>query len=213
MGIPVLIIGKSGSGKSASLRNFPEAGIINVLGKPMPFKGKANVVVTKDYNRVKFFLHKAEAKSMVIDDAGYLITDQFMLNHSNAGAGNAVFALYNDLGDQFYSLVRFAAEKLSPDKIVYFIMHEDKNDFGDVKPKTIGRLLDEKVCLEGLFTVVLRCVVSGGQHLFLTQSQGCDVQKSPIGMFDTEEIDNDLKYVDDKIREYYEIGGNNHETN
>ena len=92
------------------------------------------------------------------------------------------------------------------DKIVYFMMHEDKNDFGDIKPKTIGKLLDEKVCLEGLFTIVLRCMTNGqGQHVFTTQTNGLDVAKSPMGLFDSIEIDNDLKAVDTAIREYYNI--------
>lgn len=213
MGIPVLIIGKSGAGKSASLRNFPEAGIINVLGKPMPFKGSRNQKVTRDYDVIRSALYRSKSLSMVIDDAGYLITDMFMQNHSSTGGGNAVFTLFNDIGDKFYNLIRFIPEALPDNKIVYVIMHEEKTDLGDIKPKTIGKILDDKVCLEGLFTVVLRCTVSGGKHVFLTQSQGYDIQKSPIGMFDAEEIDNDLKVVDQKIREYYEIGGTENEAN
>lgn len=205
MGVPVLLIGKSGSGKSASLRNFPEVGVINILGKPFPFKGKMNSIVTKEYPVVKGALQKSKTNSMVIDDAGYLITDQFMVGHSNAGQGNSVFALYNDIGDQFYQLVQFVILQLPPEKIVYFFMHEDKNDAGDIKPKTIGKLLDEKVCVEGMFTVALRCIVSGDKHIFLTQSNGYDIQKSPMGMFDEMEIDNDLKFVDEKIREYWNL--------
>lgn len=207
MGVPILIIGKSGSGKSASLRNFPEAGVINVLGKPFPFRGKVNSVVSRDYAYIKAALMKSNAKSMVIDDAGYLITDQFMTNHANAGGGNAVFSLYNDIGDQFYQLVQFVIQKLPADKLVYFIMHEDKNEAGDIKPKTIGKLLDEKVCVEGMFTVVLRCTVSGERHVFLTQSNGYDIQKTPMGMFENMEIDNDLKTVDETVREYWNLGG------
>jgi len=205
MGIPVLLIGKSGSGKSASLRNFPEAGVINVLGKPFPFKGKVGSIVTKDYPTVKGALQKSKSNSMVIDDAGYLITDQFMVGHSNAGQGNSVFALYNDIGDQFYQLIEFVIQQLPPEKIVYFFMHEDKNDAGDIKPKTIGKLLDEKVCVEGMFTVALRCIVSGDKHIFLTQSNGYDIQKSPMGMFAEMEIENDLKVVDKEIRDYWEL--------
>ena len=84
-------------------------------------------------------------------------------------------------------------------------MHEDKNDFGDIKPKTIGKMLDEKVCVEGLFTIVLRSVVENGKYLFKTQTSGFDVTKSPIGLFQAEEIDNDLYAVDQAIRTYYNI--------
>ena len=90
-------------------------------------------------------------------------------------------------------------------------MHEDKNDFGDIKPKTIGKMLDEKVCVEGMFTIVIRSVLSNGKHVFKTQTDGFDVCKTPIGMFEQSEIDNDLKLVDTTIREYYELGGTNND--
>ena len=209
MGIPVLLLGKSGSGKSASLRNFQpgEVGIINVLGKPLPFKGKLPSVVTDSYDMVYTVISKSKTDSIVIDDAGYLMTNQFMRGHASTGAGNAIFSFYNDLGDRFWSLVRFVVEQTPENKIVYFIMHEDKNDFGDIKPKTIGKMLDEKVCVEGMFTIVIRSVLSNGKHVFKTQTDGFDVCKTPIGMFAQSEIDNDLKLVDTTIREYYELGG------
>lgn len=213
MGIPVLLLGKSGSGKSASLRNFQlgEVGIINVLGKPLPFKGKLPSVVTDSYDMVYAVISKSKADSIVIDDAGYLMTNQFMKGHASTGAGNAIFSFYNDLGDRFWSLVRFVVEQTPENKIVYFIMHEDKNDFGDIKPKTIGKMLDEKVCVEGMFTIVIRSVLSNGKHVFKTQTDGFDVCKTPIGMFESAEIDNDLKLVDTTIREYYELGGTNND--
>ena len=207
MGIPVLIIGKSGSGKSASMRNFKpsELGVFNVMGKPFPFKSDLKYVKTADYGKITFALRGIPVPSAVIDDAGYLITDEFMLRHANTGKGNAVFELYNDLADKFYSLIRFICDEMPPEKIVYLIMHEDKNDAGDIKPKTIGKLLDEKVCLEGLFTIVLRAIGDQSKHVFMTQSSGFDVAKSPMGLFDTIEIDNDLKAVDIAIRNYYGI--------
>ncbi|WP_033167673.1 AAA family ATPase [Clostridium sp. KNHs205] len=206
MGLPVLIIGKSGSGKSASLRNFNEGlALINVLGKPLPFKSKIPKVVTDDYQQIMKQLFNKAFKSFVIDDAGYLITNHFMSKHSSTGGGNAVFSLYNDLGDYFWNLIQFVIRKLPADRIVYFIMHEDINDFGDIRPKTIGKLLDEKVCVEGMFTIVLRCVSENNVHKFITQSDAGAVSKSPMGMFETLEIDNDLKFVDDSIREYYEL--------
>ena len=215
MGIPVLIIGKSGSGKSASLRNFQpgEVGIVNVLGKPLPFRNKLQAVQTDDYKKVYTAITKAKTDCIVIDDSGYLMTNQFMRGHSSTGAGNAIFTFYNDLGDQFWHLVRYVVENLPPQRVVYFMMHEDKNDFGDVKPKTIGKMLDEKVCVEGMFTIVLRSMLVNGKHVFRTQTDGMDVCKTPIGMFDTDEIDNDLKMVDNAIREYYYLNENREETN
>ena len=208
MATPVLITGKSGGGKSASLRNCvnnDNFNVINVLGKPFPFKGKVKSGVTDDYTQVMKWLIQFPGKSIVIDDAGYLITNMFMKGHSNAGAGNAVFSFYNKIGDHFWNLIEFIKEKVPADKIVYIIMHEDTDDFGNIRPKTIGKLLDEKVCIEGMFTIVLRCVVENGKHVFITQSSGNDIAKTPIGMFESLEIDNDLTLVDKAIREYYEM--------
>ena len=208
MGIGVLIIGKSGSGKSTSLRNFKkeDVGIVNVISKPLPFKNvnELKTVDTDNYADIKTVLEKSKAKSIVIDDAGYLITNQFMRKHANAGGGNAVFSLYNDIADSFWSLTE-TVKALPPEKIVYFIMHEDKNDFGDIKPKTIGKLIDDKVCLEGLFSIVLRAKKVDKNYYFFTQSTENDVAKSPIGMFNDLYIENDLKEVDKVIREFYNI--------
>lgn len=209
MAIPVLIIGKSGSGKSTSLRNCQEENwnLIRVLNKPLPFKGKVNGWFTDDYQQLMKYLVASKANSIVIDDAGYLITNHFMKGHSSAGKGNGVFSLYNDIGDYFWNLIQFIVQRLPEDKIVYMMMHEEKDESGEVKPKTIGKLLDEKVCIEGMFTIVLRCITESDKHLFVTQTNQGAVSKSPIGMFEDLTIDNDLKYVDEKIREYYEIKG------
>lgn len=206
MGIPVMIIGKSGSGKSTSLRNFgeDELYLIKVLKKPLPFRGKfKSTLETDDYPTVLKALGKSQKNSIVIDDAGYLITNYFMRHHAATGGGNAVFGLYNEIGDRFWGLVEYVTNNLPADKIVYFIMHEEKDDSGEIKPKTIGKLLDEKVCLEGMFTVVLRCMNDADRHFFRTKTLGTDVTKTPIDMFTEEEIDNDLKLVDATIREYY----------
>ena len=208
MGIPVLLIGKSGSGKSTSLRNFKEdeLALINVSKKPLPFKKKfESTLNTDDYQVILKGIFQTEKKVIVIDDAGYLITNHFMRKHSSTGGGSGVFNLYNEIGDHFWELIEFVKNKLSEDKIVYFIMHEDKQDNGDVKPKTIGKLLDDKVCVEGMFTIVLRCMSENGKHFFRTQTDGVDVTKTPLEMFEDKEIDNDLKIVDTTIREYYEL--------
>ena len=186
MAIPVLIIGKSGGGKSTAMRNCIDNdnwNLINVLGKPLPFKGKIPSVTTDDYGQVMNCLKNSKAPSIVIDDAGYLITNYFMRNHSSKGQGNAIFSMYNTLADSFWNLIEYI-KKLPSDKIVYVIMHEDTDDYGNTKPKTIGKLLDEKICLEGMFTIVLRCILENGKHLFVTQADGGAVSKSPMGMFE-----------------------------
>ena len=203
----VMLIGKSGSGKSTSMRNFAkeELALINVNRKPLPFKGKFDSTLeTTDYDKIEKAIMSTQKKAIVIDDAGYLITNQFMNGHGE-NKGNAVFELYNSLADNFYKLIKFCQERVNSEKIVYFVMHEDKNEFGDVKPKTIGKLLDEKVCVEGLFTIVLRAECKEGKYIFHTKTDGLDVTKAPLGMFEEEEIENDLKTVDKVIREYYEM--------
>lgn len=210
MAIPVLILGKSGSGKSTSFRNLDKAFIVNVAGKPLPFKSDKESVVTytcDDYAKIKQGLVKAAEKgfkTLVIDDAGYLITNAFMKNHSTSGKGNQVFELYNNIADDFWGLLYFIQKDL-PGCVVYLTMHEDKNEFGETKPRTIGRLLDEKVCVEGMFTIVLHAMKRDGKYVFATNSDGLDCAKSPLGMFEDQYIDNDLKKVDDRIKEYYSL--------
>lgn len=207
MGVPVLIIGKSGSGKSASMKHCmgKDFNLVRVLDKPLPFRGKIDGWTSDDYNFVQKALKLAPAKSVVIDDAGYLITNYFMKNHSTKGKGNDVFGLYNTLGDNFWNLIQFIINVLPDDKIVYVVMHEDTDDYGNIRAKTIGKLLDEKICLEGMFTIVLRCVNNMTEHKFITQSDGGAISKSPEDMFEDIEIENDLLYVDNRIREYYGI--------
>lgn len=208
MAIPVMIIGKSGSGKSASMKACvgKDFNLVRVLNKPLPFKGKINGWTFDDYQKIQKALKGAPAKSLVVDDAGYLITNFFMRNHSTKGKGNDVFGLYNQMADDFWNLIQnVIVSELPGDKIVYLMMHEDTDDYGNVKAKTIGKLLDDKICLEGLCTVVLRCVNNMTEHKFITQSDGSAISKSPEGMFEDLEIPNDLLLVDNAIREYYGI--------
>ena len=208
MATPVLIIGKSGAGKSTSMRNCAgndDWNLIRVLDKPLPFKGKINGWPTDDYLQVMKCLAASKAHNIVIDDAGYLITNAFMKGHSNTGTGNSQFQFYNQMADNFWNLIMFIINKLPKEKIVYVIMHEQPDDFGNIRPKTIGKLLDEKVTIEGMFTIVLRSVKDANGYAFITQSEDMAVSKSPMGMFESERIDNDLIIVESAIRNYYEI--------
>lgn len=206
MGLPILVLGKSGMGKSASLRNFKqdEVGVVNVLGKALPFKNDFNTIQTDNYSQIKQILLGSKVNTLVIDDAGYLITNQFMRGHSG-GKGSSIFDLYNQMGDNFWELINYISYSIPNNKIVYLFMHEDKNELGDIKPKTIGKMLDEKVCVEGMFTIVLRAVKDDGKYVFSTQSNGFDVAKTPIGLFEDLYIENDLKAITNKIREYYKM--------
>lgn len=204
MGLPVLILGESGSGKSASLRNFKpdEVGIINVNGKPLPFRNSLKTFDCDNYSKITTVISKSKANSIVIDDSQYLITNEFMRNAKVPG-----FQKFTDIGLNFWQLIKSVSD-LPSDKIVYFLHHIETTDSGRQKMKTIGKMLDEKVTLEGMFTIVLKTSVHDGQYRFCTRNSGMDTVKTPMGMFESDEIDNDLKLVDSTIREYYNMKGN-----
>ena len=137
---------------------------------------------------------------IVIDDAQYLMANEFMRRATERG-----YDKFTEIAQNFWNLVNKVKE-LPDNQIVYFLAHIERDQNGNEKIKTIGKLLDEKITVEGMFTIVLKTNVTDGAYTFLTQNSGHDTVKSPIGMFKTFAIDNDLKYVDDKIRNYYEIG-------
>lgn len=215
MGIPVLIYGKSGSGKSRSLKNFSEDEIflVNVERKQLPFKKHFKYEYkTDNIEKIKEKLSKMPVKTAIIDDAGYLQTNNFMRNHSTPKYGADAFKLYNDIADSFWTLLQFIKNSLADDVIVYVMMHEEENDYGNVKLRTIGKLLEQKVCIEGMVTIALRCMCEGKKHYFRTQSDGSDISKSPEDMFELE-IENDLKMVDTTIREYWDLKPNEEKEN
>lgn len=203
MGIPVLILGESGSGKSASLRNFTpnDVSIINVSGKPLPFRKKLPVLNTSDYEMIKKAISQSEKKAFVIDDSQYLLCFEAFAKAKEMG-----YQKYTDMALHFYNLIQFVIKDTPKDTVVYFLHHtETDGNTGKVKAKTMGKMLDNQLTVEGLFSIVLIAVTDGRKHTFITQSDGFTTAKSPMEMFPLE-IDNDLKLVDDAIREYYEFG-------
>lgn len=202
MAIPVLILGESGTGKSASLRNFEpdDLKVINVANKPLPFKNKFESISTDDYRTIIKELKLNKKKVTVIDDAQYLMANEFMRRATERG-----FDKFTEIAQNFWTLVN-TVKDLPADQVVYFLAHIERDANGNEKIKTIGKLLDEKITVEGMFTIVLKTNVTDGVYSFITQNSGHDTVKSPIGMFPGVVIDNDLKYVDEKIRNYYEIG-------
>lgn len=204
--VSVLIIGKSGSGKSSSLRNLSsdEYSLVNPLKKELPFKTNVKGLESDNYDLIKKFITETPKKIVVLDDSNYLLTNQFMRNHSKGGSGNAVFAVYNELADNYWNLVQHQ-KNTEGGKIIFNFMHEDETESGNIIPKTVGKLLNDKVCIEGMYTIVLRAMYKDGKHIFRLKTDGNDCVKTPIGMFDEEECENDLKYIIKKIREYYEL--------
>lgn len=199
MGIPVLIIGESGSGKSASMRNFEpeEVSVFNVASKPLPFRKALPRMNNASYDSIQKALASPNKKAYVIDDSQYLLCFEMFRTAKDVGYGK-----FTDMALHFYNLVQFVIRNTPDDCIVYFLHHAETTADGRVKAKTIGKMLDEKLTVEGLFSIVLSCVTDGLSHKFITQSDGNTTAKSPMEMFDIE-IDNDLKAVDTTIREYY----------
>lgn len=206
MGLPVLIYGKSGSGKSRSLKFFKEDEIIllNTEQKELPFRRRFKKTGSSDdIGKIIATINQNPEKVVVIDDAGYIMTHLFMANHRNK-KGNASFEMYDDIADAMYELVRkIKTEVKDPQKIVYIMLHEDTDDYGATKLRTIGKQLDRKVCLEGMVTICIRCMSENGRHFFRTVTDGSDITKTPEEMFSGPEIENNLKLVDDTIREFY----------
>lgn len=209
MGISVLILGESGTGKTSSMRNFQpgEIAIINVAKKPLPFRSKIKTYNTNSYTvaekAIVGYVRKG-AKSIAIDDIQYLMTDEFMRRSQEAG-----YQKYTDMAANYNGLFDLAPQ-LPDDVILYLFSHIERDDQGHEAPRTVGKMVREKLCVEGKVTITLHTYVESGKYYFRTHSSGeGDISKSPIGMFETDLIENDLKMVDKTIRKYYDFGGTN----
>ena len=200
MGIPVLILGASGTGKSTSLRNFNknEIGVFNVAAKPLPFRGKLDVVNTADYEVIKSTLMKNTRNAYVIDDSQYL-----MAFASFSRAYEKGYDKFTQFAVDFQQLLNVIINGTSNDTIVYLLHHTETDEAGHIKAKTIGKMLDQQLTIEGLFSVVLLAKTDGEKYTFITN--GFPPAKSPLDMFTEKEIENDLLAVDKTIREYWEL--------
>lgn len=203
MGIPVLILGASGSGKSASLRNFTpdEVSVINVASKPLPFRTKLPVFNSADYNKIMGAMKQSNKKTLVVDDSQYLSVFANFARCKEPG-----YTKFVDMALNEYNLIQFVIQVLPADTIVYFLRHIDTDDSGRIHAKTIGKMLDQNLGgLEGMFSIVLLAQTDGNDYWFQTQSDGYSPCKSPMLMFEEKKIPNDLKSVDATIRSYYEV--------
>lgn len=208
MSTAILVLGESGSGKTASLRNFEPSKtlLIQPARKPLPFRsaqwreGKGgNIFVCSDAKRIVEVMHKAPHDVIVVDDWQYILALQFMSRRNEKG-----FDKFTDIGGAGFDIIK-AASELAPNKRVYIIAHTQTDDFGNTRIKTLGRLLDDKIVPEGMFTIVLRTHVDAGagRYVFTTRNSGHDTVKTPMGMFESSEIENDLALIDKVIVEYY----------
>ena len=198
MGVCVLVLGASGSGKSTSLRNFEpgEVGVLNVLGKPLPFRKRLDTTDHPDYRMCRACITSGRRRAWVVDDAGYLMANENFARVNESGYGK-----FTDMAHNFQQLVQDAT-MAPPDTITYLFMHAEADAMGREKPKTVGRMLDEKYCIEGACPIVLDCRVVDGRHVFVSKNDGTNLAKAPMDML-PEVMDNDLRAVDGKIREYW----------
>lgn len=203
MATVTLILGKSGSGKSTSMRNMePEqTALIQVIRKPLPFRGAPawKAFITDDWSKIIGACRKTKRKVIVIDDFQYMLANEFMRRSQEKG-----YDKFNDIGRHTWDVFD-ALLKLPDDVRVYILSHTEETETGQIKMKTIGKMLDDKITLEGMVTICLRAVVQDGRHFFATRNNGSDTTKAPMGMFDDDLIDNDLAAVDAAICDYYQI--------
>ncbi len=214
MSISTVILGESGSGKSASMRNMDPANtlLIQVVKKPLPFRSKGwsylsptnkggNILVSDDWIAISAMMRKTQRKVIIVDDFQYVLANEFMRRSEERG-----YDKFTDIAKHAWELFN-VSNALADDVRVYLMSHTQTNDQGDIKLKTIGKMLDEKITPEGLFTIVMRTIVTDKDYFFSTRNNGHDTVKTPIGLFDSERVPNDLAAIDAQIKSYYELTG------
>ncbi len=204
MGVPVLVLGDSGSGKTYSIKNFnpDDVGVFSVEKGRLPFEKKFRVKRQATYTDICNGLKKPNLKTYIIDDSQYLLVNEMFDRATETG-----YNKFTEMALHFRNLIHIVNHSTPDDLIVYFLHHADTDiNTGKRKAKTIGRMLDEKLTVEGCFDIVLFTQIENGEHYFVTQSDGTNTAKSPEGMFEAK-IPNDLKMVDTRIREYWGLNG------
>lgn len=206
-----MVLGESGTGKSTSLRNFNPSDIllIQAISKPLPFKNKwtvvskenpgGNIYVQDDADSICNAMVKTSKNIIVIDDFQYIMSNEFMRRSNERG-----YDKFTDIGKNAWNILTMA-NNLAAHKRVYILSHTDSNELGKIKAKTIGKMLDDKITLEGMFSIVFRTHLINEQYVFSTKNNGNDTVKTPMDMFAEAHISNDLKMVDDTIVDYYEL--------
>lgn len=210
MSIAAMVLGESGTGKSTSMRNMDPSKtlLIQAIKKPLPFrsdgwkyvtKDGGNMLVRDDAAQIIELMHHTKRDVIVLDDYQYILANEFMRRTDERG-----YDKFTDIGKHAWEIIRAAAD-LPENKRVYVLSHTETTEAGRVKAKTIGRMLDEKITLEGMFSIVLRTAVINDQYVFRTRNNGSDTVKTPLGMFEAETIPNDLAAVDAAIVDYYQL--------
>jgi hypothetical protein len=213
MSVSTIVLGASGTGKTTSLRNLSADStlLIQAVKKPLPFRSNwksvsdgGNIIVSDNTQQICAAMQKTKRKIIVIDDFQYTMSNEFMRRVTDKESGNGSFAKYNEIAKSAWDILNMASA-LADDVRVYILSHTQTDDFGQTKIKTIGKLLDEKIVIEGLVSIVIRTEIFDGRNFMRTKNNGSDTVKTPIGMFEEERIDNDLAAIDKQICDYYNI--------
>lgn len=219
----IAVFGPSGSGKSTSIEKLDPAAtaVINVAAKPLPFKGwktkytegisaGGNYAAISDAKSIsaaiKFISeNRPEIKQIVLDDVGYNMSFQALEKATDKG-----FDKFSVIAKDMFTILNNS--RLSrPDLKIVCVFHDEVEDMGNGKKRkirTIGKMLDSTLTVEGLFTVVLYADVQMNnmsgipEYKFITQTDGVTTAKSPRGMFETKEIPNDLALVVKAMDDY-----------
>ncbi len=213
MSIACMILGESGTGKTTSLRNLDpgQTLLIQAVKKPLPFKAtgwgyfdkdknpKGNIFVSDRSDTILKLMGKTSRKIIVVDDWQYILANEFMRRSDERG-----YDKFTDIGRHAWDIL-MAAGALADDVRVYVLAHTATDEFGKTRIKTIGKMLDEKITPEGLVTICLRTAVVDGTYLFSTRNNGADTTKAPMGLFEADQIPNDLAAVDAALCEYYQL--------
>lgn len=212
MSYATLVLGESGTGKTCSLRNLDPKNtlLIQPVRKPLPFRSTGwkeikqkgdgnNILVCSNPQAIINCMHASPFDVIVVDDWQYILASMYMASRNVKG-----FDKFTEIGGAGFDIAK-AASELGENKRVYVLAHTTSDEFGNTRIKTLGKLLDDKIVVEGMFTTVLRTHVENGRYLFSTQNSGSDTVKSPMGMFSEQYIENDLAAIDRVICDYYGI--------
>lgn len=212
MSYATLVLGESGTGKTCSLRNLDPKNtlLIQAVRKPLPFRSTGwkeikqkgdgnNILVCSNPQAIINCMHASPFDVIVVDDWQYILASMYMAARNVKG-----FDKFTEIGGAGFDIAK-AASELGENKRVYVLAHTTSDEFGNTRIKTLGKLLDDKIVVEGMFTTVLRTHVENGRYLFSTQNSGSDTVKSPMGMFSEQYIENDLAAIDRVICDYYGI--------